>query len=486
MPNELIKGPINLLTGSYQSRSIIAEAQRCVNLYPEKNPQDAEAPVTCYLTPGLTRITNGPQVAPYRCLYQTSQNQLFGVIGSKLYFIDEGFDFDELATITTVVTPVSMTDNGVTLLVVDGSENGYFVDLVTHAVTVISQPAFYGSPRVDMVDGYFILSKPGTPIWYCSENNSTVFNSLDFASKSGFPDPIVGVVALHRNVWLIGTQTTEIWTDVGAPQFPFERVSGAYIEHGCISVASIATLGQNVFWLSNDKSGSRLVAMGADYQVTRVSTPAIEAEFAKYARVNDAIGQCYQILGHNFYFLTFPGPDKTWVYDPRQDLWHELAWLNSNGEMQRHRGSQICFAYGIHVVGDRANGIIYRLNPDAFTDNDDPIVRLRTFPHITKNGYRITYNALRANMECGQVSASGEGETFQEITDKITLRWSDTRGRSWGNGVRQNIGHTGEYLTSIQWRRLGMARDRVFELSWSGAQFTALNGVYLDAKVMNS
>lgn len=81
-------------------------------------------------------------------------------------------------------------------------------------------------------------------------------------------------------------------------------------------------------------------------------------------------------------------------------------------------------------------------------------------------------------MECGQVEP--------DITDLITLRWSNTRGRSWSNGVTQRFGKTGEYLTSVQWRRLGMARDRVFELSWSGAQITALSGIYLEAKVLDT
>jgi hypothetical protein len=473
-----IKGPVNLLVGAYQSRSIIAEAQRCINLYPEKNPDDAEAPITCYVTPGLSPLATGQSPAPWRCLYQTSQNTLFGVLGSVLYSIDEGFGLTELVTLTSVTSPVSMVDNGVTLLVVDGTENGYFVNLSDNAVTPVASPAFYGSPRVDMVDGYFLLSKPGTNLWYCSENNATTFDALDFATKNGFPDPIVGVVAVHRNVWLIGEQTTEIWSNTGGAQFPFERVQGAFVEHGCSSVASIASLGQNLFWLSNDKAGDRLVAMGVDYQVTRVSTPAIEAEFSTYTRVDDAIGQCYQILGHNFYFLTFPSAGKTWVYDPRQDLWHQLAWLNADGAFERHRANQICFAYGIHVVGDRQNGSLYRLDPTAYTDDGSPIVRLRSLPHVSKSGNVIKHTRFKANMAVGQVEP--------DITNLITLRWSNTRGASWSNGVTQSLGKTGEYLTSIQWRRLGMARDRVYELSWSGAQFTALSGAYLEADVMDN
>jgi hypothetical protein len=50
---------------------------------------------------------------------------------------------------------------------------------------------------------------------------------------------------------------------------------------------------------------------------------------------------------------------------------------------------------------------------------------------------------------------------------QVNLRWSDTRGASWGNPIRQGIGSTGQYLRQVQFNQLGMARDRVFELFWS-------------------
>lgn len=60
---------------------------------------------------------------------------------------------------------------------------------------------------------------------------------------------------------------------------------------------------------------------------------------------------------------------------------------------------------------------------------------------------------------------------------EVTLRWSDTDGQSWSDSAIRSIGATGAYLTSPQWRRLGMARrQRVFELSWSCPKATALAG----------
>jgi len=62
----------------------------------------------------------------------------------------------------------------------------------------------------------------------------------------------------------------------------------------------------------------------------------------------------------------------------------------------------------------------------------------------------------------------------------ISLRWSDDRGASWSQPLTQPLGQAGQTEINLQWRRLGMARDRVFELSWSSPVKTALNGAFID------
>lgn len=69
--------------------------------------------------------------------------------------------------------------------------------------------------------------------------------------------------------------------------------------------------------------------------------------------------------------------------------------------------------------------------------------------------------------------------TATPVPDLVWLEWSDDRGHSWGNPVSQPIGAAGKYLTSLQWQRLGYARDRVFRLTWSASVPTALQGAWI-------
>jgi hypothetical protein len=63
------------------------------------------------------------------------------------------------------------------------------------------------------------------------------------------------------------------------------------------------------------------------------------------------------------------------------------------------------------------------------------------------------------------------------VSPAVGLRWSDTRGATFGNPVARTLGS--DPLTQLQWNRTGYARDRVFELFWSAASETALNGAFL-------
>ncbi len=64
------------------------------------------------------------------------------------------------------------------------------------------------------------------------------------------------------------------------------------------------------------------------------------------------------------------------------------------------------------------------------------------------------------------------------VTPSYGLRWSDTRGLTWGNPVPQE--QSTNPLSQPQWNRTGMARDRVFELFWSSAFKTAVNGAFVE------
>ncbi|QTO46318.1 hypothetical protein [Burkholderia latens] len=469
-----------LTTGAYSAKSLVANAQRCVNLYAEKNTQDSPFPFTYYQTPGLTQLATAvPRSGNgWRALFTASDGYGYGVCGSSVYKIDASWNLKKLGDIASQTGFVSMIDNGTTLMIVDGSNQGWLVTLNSGAFSAVIDPGFYGSARVDFVDGYLVFNRPGTSQWYISLVNETNFDATDFASKSGFSDQLVAVAVAKRYVYLFGEATTEVWFDAGDTPFPFDRLPGVFIQFGCTSAASISQMDGDIYWLAQSPQGNAVVCKTEQFSVSQISTFAIDNEIASYPDLNQAIGFTYQIEGHFFYVLIFPVSDKTWQFDLSTGQWNELAWVDKNGNLHRHRANCYAFINGVPVVGDWENGNLYKWDVANYTDNGNPIPRVRSFMHsVDDNSDRIRYREFIANMEVGN------GENYDPVP--VFLRWSDSRGKSWGNAISTSLGLEGEYLTSLQFQRLGMARDRVFELSWSAPVKTALLGAWVQAESNN-
>jgi hypothetical protein len=475
---------VSLTQGAYEARSLIANAQRCLNLYPEKNTKDSPAPMTHYPTPGLTLLATAPTVGEVRCIYTATNGSLYAVVAQNVYYIATSpmWSFTLLGSIGTTVGAVDMNDNGLVILLVDGTVNGYAINLANNSFAAVSTTNFYGSDRVSEVDTYFVLNRPGTNQFYISLSQvtytmligGTAFDSLDIAAKVGYADQLSACLVVNRQIWLFGEVTTEVWYNSGAADFTFQRIDGVFIEHGCAAPSSVAKQDSALYWLSRDKQGSFMVMRNVGYQAVRISTHAIENEIMEYTVIDDAIGYTYLQEGHAFYVLTFPTANRTWVFDIATEMWHERGWFDNNGAQFRHRSNCQTYYQNQNLVGDFQNGNIYYFNLNSGFDNGQPIPRLRSFPHLVNDGRRVRYMQFIADMQVGELQ--DEGSVDQPI---LSLRWSDTRGASWGNAIQQTLGAPGEYLTSIQFQRLGMARDRVFELSWSTPIRTALNGAWI-------
>lgn len=473
--------PVPLTGGAYNARSVIANAQRCVNLYPEMNPQanQAPVPVTHYLTPGLMlRTTLG--ASPIRGIYTTSRGSVFVVAAGNVYALDSGFNATLIGTITSSSGQVSMSDNGIIVVLVDGGVgSGWTFDIVGGGFAPIVDPNFLGANNVAFLDGFFVFALSFTSVFYLSPiywDGIEPFDPTQIASKSGGSDPILSIEVVRRELWLVGSLTSEVWYNSGAQDFPFERQPGVFVEHGTAALNSVTSADVALFFLGADRQGRGVVFMLKDYQALRISTHAIEKDFQTYSTITDALGFTYQQDGHTFYFLTFPTANKTWVYDMATEQWHERTWTNpADGSENRHRAGAITAGILSIIVGDWQNGRIYTFNLDVGADNGDLIVRRRGFPHMVHGLKRVSYVSFIADMEVGtQGGFAG--------TPTVFLRWSDTRGATWGNPVALPMlyGQADQYYRSLAVRRLGMARDRVFELYWSFANKTALNGADIE------
>jgi len=519
-----------LLGGSYTAQGLIANAQRCINLYPENNPSDAPVPVTHYHTPGLETFIAG--LGQGRGMFVASDNTWYGVSGGSVWWVNAAGVQTILGTIPALFTPVRFVDNGLSLLILDGTTTGAWeIVLATKVFSLFTDPTglFQGATLGAYLDTFTIFNVPGTRQFISTLSNTLEFDATYIASKTAHPDLLAAPVVVHRELWLIGEKTSEIWTTVVDQDFPFAILPGAFVQYGCPAPYSIATADISVFFLSQNDQGGGMVLRGKGYSTVRISTHALEQEIQKYPTLTDAIGYTYQEHGHIFYVLTFPTADKTWVFDEATQMWHERAWMDIEGKLHRHRVCSAVWSNGALYGQDWESGTVYKMNSSISLDAGQPILRLRSFPHLPTiktqrgekglEGKRIRYDKFMADISVGQMPLTstppvdlnkllaqevnidlilGQGpldDTFAILLEAaaavtpapiLLLRWSNTRGVSWQGSLMQTMGAAGEYLTAPSWWRLGIARDRVWELSWTAPCNVALNGAWVELRELVS
>lgn len=453
---------------SYTHRSLPVSAQRLINLFGEIQPETAKARIPLLPTPGLVRFAELPN-APYRG-GMVMGTDLYVVVGTGIYRVTVD---GTAATIGAIPNggPVSIDGNGEYLcIVIPETREGYVVARSDGSLTKITDVDFLGASSVCVIDGYFIFNRPNTTEFFISALNDPLnYEALDFASAEGAPDNILAVMRVGRDLWMFGSGTIEIWSNVGATDFPFLRVSGGFIPRGTAAQFSVATRSATALWLGDD----RVVYAAEGVRPQRISTHAVEQAIGGYARVDDAVGWVYELEGHAFYVLTFPSAGDTWVFDITTGLWHERE-SEGLGVWRATRG--LAFAGGV-VAGDMANGNLWIFDPTYMREGDAQIIRVATGTAFHSEGRKVFFSRLAVEIEAGQGASTGQGSD-----PTVWLRWSNDGGRTWSNDAMAHIGRQGAYRARAEWRRLGSARERVFRLQWADPIFTTVQAVSLDVE----
>jgi hypothetical protein len=399
-----MKSPI--LGSSYVARSVNAADNRMVNLFPEIIPEGGKEPGFLNRAPGLRLLANMGD-GPIRGLWQFG-GYAYAVSGEVLYKIDSLWRTTPIGTVAGATGPVSMSDNGTQLFVACNGPS-FIYNSLTNQFKQIDDPDFPGAVTVGYLNGYFVFNEPNSQrLWITQLFDGTSIDPLDFASAEGSPDGLISVLVSHREAWLFGTNSVEVWYDSGAADFPLTPVQGAFNEVGCIAAFSVAKLDNGIFWLGADARGQGIVYRANGYTAQRVSTHAIEWQIQQYENMTDAIAYTYQQDGHSFYVLIFPSANTTWVFDVATSMWHERAAF-VNGDFTRHRSNCQMSYNGSVVVGDHELGNIYAFDLDVFTDDGAVQKWLRSWraiPTGQNDLKRTAQHSLQLDAETGAIDAS--------------------------------------------------------------------------------
>lgn len=461
--------------GSYQTDAMTWDRQRCVNLTPMQSEVGTSKSVTALRS-----------IAGYELAYALGGGSIRGAktVGNGRAFVVSGSDFYEVladgtsvdrGNLLTATSRVSIAENGDQVMIVDGTY-GYIFNMTTDTLSQIVDADFPACTVVAYQDGYFIVQENDTNNFYISAiNDGMTWGALDFSQAVSNSDPLVSLISDTGNLWLFGTQSTEVFTNTGNASFPFERISGAIIQTGCAAPHTVQAFDNTIAWLGVDAQGRGVVWKANGYSAQRISTQAIEGIIATALDFSESYAYTYHEQGHVYYVLQVKGIDTTLVYDGATGIWHERAFNDGSSDYEQHRGSCHFFFDQNNYIGDRINGKVYRQSLSLYSFDGAAIQRERISQHMVDEKKNTAFSSFELDMETGRGLTSGQGSDPQ-----IMMQYSDDGGRTWSNELFRSVGKIGEYKTRVRWARLGSSRARVFKVRYSEPTFFQINEAYIN------
>lgn len=459
---------ISLPLHSYGLRAAQASTARLVNCFIEQLPPDAKTPAVLVRAPCVASwgtVGTGPIEGLH-----SDHGLLYVVSGGGFYSVTTA----AAATFRGAVgssTEIDMDSNASAVVIVSPS-NGYHYTPGTTTFAAISDADFTarGAGDVEHLDGYMLFREPGTARFFSSDLNSvSAYDALMFATAEGASDDLVGMKVDHRQIFLAGEKSVEIWENTGQSGFPFERMINGFLELGCVNGKTIAKGDNSIFFVASDYTVRRLDG----FTPVRVSTHAVE-QWLKGVTLASLRGWFYSLEGHLVYLLK--ATEGTRFFDIGTQLWHERL---SYGFSTWNWGNPVEFN-GKILVGSTTSNVIGELSPTTYADLGSTHRMEWTYQpvHMPEGSRRAFFRSLEVVLEAGVGLTTGSGSAPEILCD-----YSDDGGKTFNSLPNRSMGAIGQYRARVRWFGLGSTdspHGRVFRLAVSDPVKVAVVDAILD------
>lgn len=340
--------------------------------------------------PGLSLLNNLSTSTSVNGLYYwIDQNTIIATSNKRVFKIDPS------TATATDVTGDQLDGNSPTTFALVGdyivmAAGGRMIKLGKTGTTayIADTDAPVNVTHVATMDTYLIANKVGSNQFYFSApGDIESWNALDFATAQVSPDIIMGLAVYENNLYLLGSETIEVWYDDGVT--PFSRIDSLTIGNGCSAAASIVVAAGSLWWLNTDR---KLVRM-----TSRQFAPVSEFVQRSLTRVT-TVGDCKSTYitfdGRSFIMLTFSTDNITLCYDIDSGKW--CQWGEWDSINQVYKSDRIFSSVNLSlsqpmstlanptkytgtVINDAAVGTLAWTNPTNAQGVADSVVASRLF-----------------------------------------------------------------------------------------------------------
>lgn len=240
------------------------------------------------------------------------------------------------------------------------------------------------------VDGYFMTSDSDN-IVITELNNPFEVNPLKYGSSEVDPDPIVGLLKLRNEVYVLNRNTIEVFDNVGGEFFPFQRIDGAQTMKGTLSKRTCCIYMDAIAMLGSGRNEAITIYISSAGSAQKIATREVEQILSNYteSQLTECQLEARQVDGHSWLYIHLP--DQTLVYDAiasqstGQPTWFILnsgngytarnmtyaynKWFVGHttesklgvltDETGEHWGNEIEWQFGTAIIYNESSGVIF-------------------------------------------------------------------------------------------------------------------------------
>ena len=299
------------------------------------------------------------------------------------------------------------------------------------------------------VDGYF-MTTDGEYLVVTELDDPFSVDPLKYGSSEADPDPIKGILKLRNEVYALNRYSIEVFDNIGASGFPFQRIEGAKMDRGTLGTHCSSVFMESIAFLGSGRDEAPAIWMGNNSSTVKISTREIDLVLAKYteSQLSNVLMETRVEKGHEMLHIHLP--DTTLVFDGRasqalkQNVWFEL----NSGLIYdaQYRAKNFVWVYDKWIAGDPTSNKLGYLTSDISSHYGEKVG--------WEFGTSIVYNEGRGAIFHNIELVSLTGRVALGVDPTIWTQYS-LDGIAWSMEKPIQVGTVGNRLKRLVWFNQG-------------------------------
>lgn len=425
--------------------------------------------------PGYKKVKSITEDSQARGVYVSARNNsVIAVIENGVYEIGSNIAVSLIATIDTFSGDVSIAENSNSEIAICDKLNIYIYNYSNNNFQKASldfTPVYVTSHNT-----YFLAVDLNGKEWHLSNPNDGLtwdaFSAAPFQTQADKLQAIVPIPGKSNTIFLIGNNSIEVWTDVGAKIFPYEKNQSFNIGFGCVNEATIAVSDTFMVWLAINQESGPVLMMSTGGNPRPLGNPqdleqieGINFQLSQLSKFNNSYGFLFKIDGHLMYIITFPDDNLSLMYDFKEQQFFNLT----DEKMDFFIAKKVFYFNDSYYFLSFKDGDVYQMGSEFIDYDGKEIPRIRILsPFRMPDTSRFIVRQLEFPVE------QGESDALQNIDFSM----SKNGGASYTNAYRYTLNNLGKRKNKFNVRNLGSANELVLQFRfWGFSRFVATNGI---------